>query len=149
MIRLEGARDLPLPPAELWAKLTDARFLVSCVPDVESVSQVAGDSATFVIRPSLAFVRGNLEVALQVAEKAPPASATVLLNSRGIGSSSAVDAAFTLTPTDAGSHVHWTAEVKELGGLLKLVPQGLIRGAAQKVIEDIWSTIAEQLRATS
>ena len=30
------------------------------------------------------------------------------------------------------TRVHWKAEVKQLGGLLKAVPAGLIRGAAQK-----------------
>ncbi len=33
----------------------------------------------------------------------------------------------------------------QLGGLLKMVPSGLIRGAAQKVIEDVWDGIAKKL----
>ena len=41
MLRFEGDRDFPHPPAELFAKLTDARFLASCIPDVEKVSEQA------------------------------------------------------------------------------------------------------------
>jgi hypothetical protein len=40
----------------------------------------------------------------------------------------------------------WRAEVKSLGGLLKMVPSGLIRGAAQKVIEDVWNGVADQVK---
>ena len=42
--------------------------------------------------------------------------------------------------------MHWIAEVKELGGLLKMVPQGLIRGAAQKVLDDAWTAVEAKLR---
>jgi len=41
--------------------------------------------------------------------------------------------------------VSWTAEVTQLGGLLKMVPAGLIRGAAHKVIEDVWDGVAKKL----
>jgi carbon monoxide dehydrogenase subunit G len=37
--------------------------------------------------------------------------------------------------------------VMELGGLLKMVPSGLVRGAAHKVIEDVWNGIAKALTA--
>ena len=36
MLQFEGDRDFTLAPADLWAKLTDARFLVQCIPDVDS-----------------------------------------------------------------------------------------------------------------
>jgi hypothetical protein len=35
--------------------------------------------------------------------------------------------------------------VTELGGLLKLVPHGLIQAAAQKVIADVWASIRQRL----
>jgi carbon monoxide dehydrogenase subunit G len=46
---------------------------------------------------------------------------------------------------DGGAKVQWHCEVKKLGGLLKMVPSGLIRGAAQKVIEDGWKGVAEKI----
>ncbi len=146
MLRFEGDRDFPQPPAELFAKLTDARFLVTCIPDVEGVAHQERDRAVFSVRPGLAFARGTLEVTLQVIEKTPPTSARMSLVSKGIGSSSTVEAALTLAPHDAGTRMHWIAEVKELGGLLKMVPQGLIRGAAQKVLDDAWKAVEAKLR---
>src|SRR2546430_1481290 len=119
MLRFEGDRDFPHPPAELFAKLTDARFLASCIPDVEKVSEQDADHAVFVVRPGLAFARGTLEVTLRVVEKAPPAGARMVMTSKGVGSTSAVEAALGLASVEGGTRMHWIAEVKELGGLLK------------------------------
>jgi carbon monoxide dehydrogenase subunit G len=145
MVRFEGDRDFPLPPETLWGKLTDARFLVECIPDVETVKELGPDHAALVLRPSFAFVRGTLDVTLDVGDKAAPESARVLLLSKGIGSSSNVEATLLLAPQGPGTRVHWVAEVKALGGLLKMVPAGLIRGAAQKVVNDAWAAIEKKL----
>lgn len=149
MIRFEGDRDFALPPGPLFAKLTDARFLVTCIPDVEKVTKLEADQAELTLRPGFAFVRGTLEVTLRVVDVASPTSARVLLLSKGIGSSSNVEAILNLSAHDNGTRVHWIAEVKELGGLLKLVPQGLIRGAAQKVVSDVWAAIEAKLAANA
>src|SRR5579884_864859 len=122
MVRFEGDREFPLSMDTLWARLTDAHFLVQCIPDVESVQQLQTDQAVLVLRPGFAFVRGTLEVTLRVVEDVPPISARVLLLSRGIGSSSHVEALLELNPQGEGTRIHWVAEVKELGGLLKMVP---------------------------
>jgi carbon monoxide dehydrogenase subunit G len=145
MVRFEGDQDFRQPPAELFARLTDARFLVQCIPDVESVTQAEGERAALVLRPGFAFVRGTLEVTLELMEAMQPESARWRLTSKGIGSSSEVEAALALAEQDGGTRVHWTAEVVSLGGLLKMVPSGLIRGAAEKVVNDVWAAIEAKL----
>jgi uncharacterized protein len=147
MTRFEGDRDFTQGPADLFAKLTDARFLATCLPDVEKVVEQETDRAVLTLRPGLSFARGTLEMTLQVVEKTPPSAARMLLTSKGVGSSSKVEASLALAPHDAGTRVHWVAEVKELGGLLKMVPQGLIRGAAEKVLNDAWAAVEAKLRS--
>jgi uncharacterized protein len=147
MVRFEGEKDFPVTPADLWAKLTDARFLTQCIPDVESVTEQQGDRAVLVLRPGFSFVRGTLDVTLRVIDAVSPSAARYLIESKGIGSSADVEATIALTPQDAGTRVRWTAEVKTLGGLLKMVPSGLIRGAAQKVVNDAWSAVEAKLAA--
>ena len=140
MLRFEGDRDFSRPPTDVFARLTDANFLVGCIPDVDRVTEVNADRAALVLRPGFAFVRGTLEVVLNIAEKTAPTSARILVVSKGIGSSSTVEATLSLAALgETATRVHWVAEVKELGGLLKMVPGGLIRGAAQKVIADAWT----------
>jgi carbon monoxide dehydrogenase subunit G len=145
MLHFEGTKDLPQPAAEVWGKLRDARFLVQCIPGVESVAESGTDRAVCTLRPGFSFVRGTLELTLTVAEVEPGKTARLLLHSKGIGTTSDVEAAYTVEPRDGDTHLSWTADIKELGGLLKAVPQGLIKAAAQKVIGDAWAAVEAKL----
>ena len=134
-------------PADVSARLTDARFLVQCIPGAEAVAVAEADRAVCTLRPGFAFVRGTLELTLRVVEASPGTATRLALTSKGIGSSSEVEALLTYTAQDGGTRVHWTADIKQLGGLLKAIPQGLIRGAAQKVIADVWANVEVKFRA--
>ncbi len=149
MTQFEGDREVPLAAAAVFQKLSDARFLVECVPDVESVGQSQPDMAVCIIRPGFAFVRGSLELTLNVAEAVADSSVRLLLHTKGIGSTSDVEATLTLTTKEGATRIHWVVELKTLGGLLKAVPQGLIKAAAQKVIADVWTAVEGRLRERS
>jgi carbon monoxide dehydrogenase subunit G len=141
MLHFEGDKDLSQTPAEVSAKLADARFLVQCIPGVEKVSVAEAQRAVCTLRPGFSFVRGTLDVTLVVVENAPPTSTRLSLHSKGIGTTSDVEVVLAYTSQDAGTRVHWTADIKQLGGLLKAVPPGLIKGAAQKVIDEMWANV--------
>jgi uncharacterized protein len=144
-MRFEGDHDFSQSQDELWSKLSSPPFLVDCIPDVQNVARAGPDEAVFTLRPGFSFVRGSLEITLRLVEAVKPTSARLQAHSKGIGATSDVEAMLALAPRDNGSRVHWVAEVTQLGGLLKAVPQGLIKGAAQKVIADIWAAIAAKL----
>jgi carbon monoxide dehydrogenase subunit G len=97
------------------------------------------------VQPGFAFVRGTLDVTLEVTEAVEPSLVRVRIASKGVGSHCVVEATLRLSAEGAGSKVSWMADVLELGGLLKMVPSGLIRGAAQKVTADVWEGIGARL----
>jgi len=151
MLHFEGDREFALPPEAAFAKLRDAAFLVTCIPDATVTGTPERDRATCTVRPGVAFVRGTLDLTVTIVEAkdataSEPAALRFLLQSKGIGTTSDVDVSLTLTAADSGTRCHWNAAVTQLGGLLKAVPSGLIRGAAQKTIEDVWAGIGEKLR---
>lgn len=146
MLRFEGDRDFTQAPAELWAKLTDIHFLAGCVPDAESVTFPETDAAQLVIRPGLAFVRGTLDLTMKLSGRVEGTSAGLLLATKGIGTTSTVEAVYSLAAKNDGTRLHWTADVTQLGGLLKAVPQGLLKAAAQKVINDAWTALERKLQ---
>lgn len=146
MIHFEGDRTFPLPPAEVFAKLSDASFLVSCLKNVDQVVETGPDKAVWKLRPGFSFVRGTLEVTMDITERVPGQTVRVKLFSRGIGATTTVLANLALQPKDAGTAVHWVADVTEMTGLLKLVPKGLISSAAGKVIDETWGEIETRLR---
>jgi uncharacterized protein len=145
MLRFEGDKDFPKPPAEVWARLSDARFLVQCIPDAQVTGTPTAEAAECKLRPGFAFVRGTLSVTLRVVEAVPATSVRLALLSKAIGASSDVEVVLAFSPAEGGTRIHWTADVKTLTGLLKLVPQGLIRGAAEKVINDVWTQVEAKL----
>jgi carbon monoxide dehydrogenase subunit G len=145
MLRFEGDRTIAKTQADAWAKLTDPAFLVQCIPDVESVGTLEPARATLVIRPNLAFVRSTLDVYMTILDAVAPTSARVVIHSKGIGSTSTVEATITCVSTKNGTTINWSAEITELGGLLKMVPEGLIRGAAQRVLNDAWASVEKKL----
>ena len=145
MIQFAGERTFPLPPDGLFAKLRDARFLVECVPDSQVLGTPTETEGQCRVRPGFSFVRGSMDVTLSLKEATPPGTLRWHLTSKGIGSSSVVETVLHLKAAASGTQVEWTAEVRELGGLLKIVPSGLIRGAAQKVIEDLWQGVTAKL----
>src|SRR5262249_52293471 len=134
----EGERIFSLPPEQLWPKLRDAAFLAQCIPDGTPHDGATRDKATATVHPGFSFMRGSLDVTIAVTGSQEPTSITYSQKSKGIGSSSEVETALTLTPHEQGTLVRWRSEVKSMGGLLKMAPTGLIRAAAQKVIEDGW-----------
>src|SRR2546421_307554 len=96
MVQFEGEKDFPQALADVYAKLSDARFLVQCIPDSTLVSAEV-DQGVCKVRPGFAFVRGTLTVTLTIVERVPDSRVRMTLVSKGIGTSSDVEAAMTLT----------------------------------------------------
>lgn len=150
MLHFEGERDLTQPPAELYAKLSDVRFLVQCIPGAEAVKGDTPEHVMCSVKPAgLSFVSGSLELTLRRTEAVEGSAAKVLIASKGIGSTSEVETGFTLEPLESGTKLRWTADIQKLGGLLKAVPKSLIQGAAQKLIADVWDRMIAKLNETS
>jgi len=147
MLHLEGEKDLSQAPKDVWNKLGDTQFLAKCIPGVESVSDALPDSLKCRIRPGFAFVRGTLELMLSVTEKVSESFLRYLLHTKGIGSSSEVEATISLSPLGTGTRLHWMVEIKRLDGLLKMVPPGLVQAGAQKVIADAFAAIEARLNS--
>ena len=147
MIEFRGERMVALPLAFVSAKLSDASFLVRGIPDAEVVGEPTPVAAQCVITPKLAFARGKLETKIEVAEAVPLASVRYVIASKGVGASAEVEIRILFSAADSSTRVDWTAEIAKLGGLLKMVPAGLIRGAAGKVLEDVLDSVAARLTA--
>jgi carbon monoxide dehydrogenase subunit G len=147
MLHFEGDRDFPQAPATVHAALSDARFLVACVPGVEKLERAEPGEAVCVLRPGFSFIRGTLVVTLRVVESAAASAVRIVGHGKGIGSSNDVEVAVTLAPHDAGCRVHWGADVTNLSGLVKAIPEGLLRAAAQKVIGEVWTKVDAKLAA--
>ena len=132
----EGERIFKLSPEQLWPQLRDAAFLVTCIPEGTPHDGATRDRAVCTVHPGFSFMRGSIDVTIEILGGEEPKTLTYSQKSKGIGSSSEVITSLVLEPHEGGAKIKWRAEVKSLGGLLKMAPTGLIRGSANKVIED-------------
>lgn len=148
-MQFEGERQFSQPRQQVWQKLRDARFLVHCVPDAEIIGEPTLENAQCKVRPGFAFVRGTLTITMTIAEAVEAETVAIQLASKGVGTSSDVAVKLTFHDQNGGTRIEWNAEVTRLGGLLKAVPKGLVRGAAQKTIDDLWHGIDEELEKES
>ena len=60
-MHFEGEIPFSPQPALVWAKLSDAHFLVESIPDSED-PRGERESATCTVRPGFAFMRGKLHL---------------------------------------------------------------------------------------
>jgi carbon monoxide dehydrogenase subunit G len=149
MIQFEGDKSFSLSVKEVAAKLSDAGFLVKCLPDSE-VTEASPDKAAWKLRPKLSFLTGGLNAEITVVARQPGESVSFNVFTKAIGASStAMTALFFKDGEGGGTTVHWTAELSEVTGLLKAVPKGLLQGTAQKVIDDVWAAVSARLTAES
>jgi carbon monoxide dehydrogenase subunit G len=146
MTPFEGERSFALPPDVVAARMGDAAFLLSCLQNVEQVVETGPDKAVWKLRTGFSFLSTTLEVTLTVTERAADRAAYEAL-SRGVGASSRVNAVLTFRPSEAGTTVHYSAEIVERTGFLKVISAGLIQAAARTVIEDTWRAIETKLSA--
>jgi carbon monoxide dehydrogenase subunit G len=131
----------------VFARLVDLGFLVQCIPDVKEVREVKDTSAALTVRPGFSFVRGELKLDIAKLAETPGTAATFSFKSKGIGTSSTVEAAFTLEDAAAGTLLKYAADLKEVGGLLKAAPKALLSAAANKVINDLLTGLEKKLGA--
>jgi len=145
MIQFEGDKSFSLPIAVAAARLSDAGYLANCLPDAQ-VSEAAPEKAVWKLKPKLSFVTGSLNVELTRTDHEPGKSVGFKVFAKGIGASSTVLTMLTFSEAPGGgTAVHWTGNLTEVTGLLKIVPKGLIEGSARKVIEDVWEAVSARL----
>lgn len=146
VIQINGDKSFAVLPDRLYPELADLTRLVQSLPDVKAVKQVSETEAQIIVAPGLSFIKGELDTTITRTAATPPTLASLSIASKGIGTTVKVEASFTLTPSDTGTDMTWQAQVLELGGLLKLVPTSLLKGAAQKVIDGWLNSLETRLK---
>jgi carbon monoxide dehydrogenase subunit G len=145
MIHFEGVQTFPRPVAEVAAKLSDAGFLAASVPGAQ-VSEATADHAVGKVKPKLAFVTGSLTITADVKARESGKSVAYEIVSKVIGATSTVTAKMEFKEADGGgTTVHWSGDLVAVTGMLKVVPKGLMEGAAKKTIEELWTSVAARL----
>lgn len=147
MIQFEGNRNFPLPLPAAFQKLSDAAFLVGCLPDAK-IESASPDRAVWKLKPKLSFMTGSLDAVMDRTRLEPEQCVSFQVVSKAIGASATVLATLHFQVSESSTDVHWTGELVAVTGLLKMVPKGLLQGTAEKVIEDTWQAVEAKLTSS-
>lgn len=143
-MHLEGHFTVAAPQSGVYAFLTDPAKVGRHMPDVTDVVIDDADHFTAIARVGVSHIKGTMVVKLQIRDRQPPVSTTVV--GKGSGLASVVDmvTSFMLQPGEGGATVvRWRADVTISGTLAAFGPQGLLDRIARKNID----TFIEGIRA--
>lgn len=132
-------------PQRLFAMLTDLDTLASSIPDLVSSERPDANTLKCVVKPRFSFLRATLRMTIRLSDLDPPTSATMRIESEGIGVSMQVASSLTIESEVTGSRLRWTATIERAGGLMASVPAGLVKGAAEQVIRQAWQQVRVKL----
>ena len=135
-MHLEGQFTAAAPLATVYAFLTDAALVSRHMPDVQDVAIHDADHFTVTARVGVSHIKGTMVMKLEIRDRQPPVSTTVV--GKGSGLASVVDmvTGFRLEEGPGGETVvHWKGDVTISGKLAAFGPQGLLDRIARKNID--------------
>lgn len=127
---IQGEEKINATKEVITAVISDLNVFIKFIKDVKEIKELTPEKAHVIVATGLSFVKGDLDATIELTK-----GEQYVMNvfSKGIGSSSKVK--ITFTPEEA--LIKWQLEVLELGGLLKLVPSSLLKGAAMKITNEV------------
>ena len=146
-MHFEGTADIGAPRERVWAFVTDPERVSRCGPDVQRVDVIAPTHFKVVARAGVGPIRTTFALDVVFTELRAPDHASV--RARGQAPGSAVEMMNTLDlaePTSGRTTLRWASDVT-VSGMIASVGARLMQGAADKVTQQVFACIKEQLEA--
>jgi len=145
----DGSFDVPVPKQKVYDFVVDPAKITSIFPDVQDVKVVDENNFTLKAKVGISFIRGMMDVKLNMVEKTPPGFVRMKAKGNGLSSSVELENTFAIqdAPGGSGTVVKWAADAK-ISGLMASVGSRLIDAAAQKYVSEIIGSLKEKLSST-
>ena len=142
---LSGVEQFTSTPEEVFGVVTDIDRMPALIPDLQSHQKIDDDRLKCIVRPGFSFIRGKLNLEIQMTEIKPPESALMRVTAKGIGMEIDIESRFKVSPAEGGTQMAWSARVTRLKGLVAAVSPALTTAAAEVVLRASWGQLREQL----
>lgn len=138
-MRIEEEYIVKAPPGKVEELMTSPRAFGECLPGLESFEERDERHFKARVKPRFSFLRGTLELEFEVLGLERERVELKILG-KGIGSSFEMRTEVRLGKKGGGTALRLTTDAT-FGGLLKPVPESLLRGAADELIREILACV--------
>lgn len=141
----EGSFEVSASREEVYGFVTDPKRVTTIFPDVQSVKVIDEDNFTLKAKIGLSFIRGMMDVKLNMVEKKKPDFAKLKARGTGLGSSVDLESTFALHESKSGGTVvNWGADAK-ISGMMASIGSRLIDSQADKYVKQIIASLQKKL----
>lgn len=124
--------------------VTDPEKLSLCIPGFKSIDIKNEDEFSVVVRIGVAFIRGDFNIDMKLAEKIEGKHARVLGHGKGLGGTIDLDAVFDLSDRDNVTLMTWRARAL-IGGKIASLGQRVMGNQADKMINEMFDSLKKNL----
>jgi carbon monoxide dehydrogenase subunit G len=146
-MKIEGAHEISAPRQKVWEAFLDPERLKQAIPGCERLEAVGEDEYKATMKVGVAAVKGTFEGKVRLADKQPPDSYRMGVEGSGGPGFVRGEAVITLSDTNTGTRVAYSADV-QVGGLIAGVGQRMLGGVSKMMADQFFNRMTDLLKAS-
>ncbi|PYI88591.1 MAG: carbon monoxide dehydrogenase [Verrucomicrobia bacterium] len=143
-MKLSATYQLAATREKVFASITDPAVLQRCIDGCEKMLKTSEDSYDAHLRIGVAGLKGNYVGKVQLKDKKPPESYTLILEGKGGPGFVKGTAQIQLIAKTDQTELCCNADV-QVGGLIAAIGSRLIEATAKKMMDDFFKKFAQQI----
>jgi len=145
-MKLEGSYVVPAPRQKVWDAFLDPKQLRKAIPGCEKLEALGNDEYKATMKIGVAAVKGTFEGKVRLLDRKPTESFRLAAEGSGGPGFVKADTVITLTETEAGTRVSYSADV-QVGGLIAGVGQRMLGGVSKMMADQFFNRMSELLQS--
>jgi hypothetical protein len=143
-MKLEGSYDVKAPRDKVWNAFLDPETLRQAIPGCEKLELIGNDEYMATMKIGVAAVKGTFEGKVRLQDKKAPESYRLAAEGSGGPGFVRADTLITLSDSDGGTRVSYSADV-QVGGLIAGVGQRMLGGVSKMLADQFFNRMSELL----
>lgn len=148
-MKLEGDKNLPGKPADIFHRLLDPEMLARCIKGCENLEALESTSDgprlyLARVRVGIGLVKGSFKANVSLSEIEAPSGYTIAVTARSVVGSATGTARVTLASHDERTHLKWHADTR-VSGIIAAVGQRVLGAAAKRFTDTFFERLAAEV----
>jgi carbon monoxide dehydrogenase subunit G len=143
-MKFAASYTLSAPRDKIFMMITDPAVLQRCIPGCEKMERTSDDNYDAHLKIGIAGLKGNYVGKVQLVDKRPPESYTLIMEGKGSPGFVKGTARIHLTAKDSGTELGCNAEA-QVGGMIAAVGSRLIEAVGKKLMDDFFKKFGQEV----